>query len=274
MYSPIQHKKTYDMKIKINPRYEAYRTFIASLPRRFDREGEIIFRGRNVIKRFTATEGSGYQQVMIVKRYKRPNFFQKIAYTFFCKTKARRAYEHAEVLLDRSFLTPMPFAYIETRRFGLIDHCYFISDVDESHPISERLNEPEEFDRTLAEEFARFAARLHQQGIIDVDLNSTNVLYRPVPTGYTGQGHYLFSLIDINRMHVYPKGTVPPLAACMENLTRFTGRMDVFGHVASAYAAARGWSDEMVPRLIKTKREHDRRWRRRKTFLHRFKRRK
>lgn len=257
------------MKIEIHPQYEHLRTFVEHLPDCFDREGELLFRGRNTIKAFTVADAQGETMTLVVKRYKRPNFVQKIAYSFFCDTKAKRAYEHAHVLGRRGFLTPTPYAYVETRRRGLVDYCYFVSDVDRAHPIAERLNDVEAFDKTLATDFAHFAARLHEKGIIDVDLNSTNVLFHP-----REDGHYCFSLIDINRMKVYAEGTRPPRTVCMENLTRFTGRMDLFAYVAAAYVEARQWPHRAVETLVATKRRHDQRWRRRKRFLHCLKHRK
>ena len=44
--------KRNNMKIVINPLYKEFQTFIATLPEVFEQEGEIIFQGRNVLKRF------------------------------------------------------------------------------------------------------------------------------------------------------------------------------------------------------------------------------
>lgn len=250
------------MKIKINPRYEEMRGFIERIPDVFDEEGREIFNGRNVIKSFVVPLG-GKEKEVVVKRYKQPNFFQKMGYSFFRSTKACRAYEHAIILQQNGFATPEGYAYIETRRNGLIDYCYFISDVDDSHPISEQLNDQQDFNKVMAADYARFVAQLHQKGIIDIDLNSGNVLYQP-----QADGHYTFSLIDTNRMKFF-KG-YPPMDECVENLTRFTGRMDVFEYVAREYVKARGLDDAMVQHMVDAKREHDRKWRRRKEFTHRL----
>ncbi len=64
--------------------------------------------------------------------------------------------------------------------------------------LTGQLNAPEEFNKVMAGDFARFVNRLHQKGIIDIDLNAGNVLYQP-----QADGHYTFSLIDINRMKFY-----------------------------------------------------------------------
>lgn len=253
------------MRIKINPKYNQLGSYIERIPDVFEQEGTAVFQGRNVIKSFVVSADEG-DVTLVVKRYKRPNIFQKIGYSFFRSTKACRAYENALELQRRGFSTPEPYGYIEQRKKGLVDYCYFISDVDDSHPISEQLNDIEEFNHALAEDYAHFVARLHQKGIIDIDLNSGNVLYQQ-----QADGHYTFSLIDINRMTFYADTEYPPLAECMENLTRFTGRMDVFEYVAREYVKARGMSEDMVQCFVETKITHDRNWRRHKAITHPFK---
>ena len=228
----------------------------------FEQEGRCIFQGRNVIKAFIV-KFDGKDKEVVVKRYKRPNFVQKIGYSFFRSTKACRAYENAVKLQEDGFATPEGFGYVETRVNGLIDYCYFISDVDNSLPITGQLNDPKEFNKVMAGDFARFVNRLHQKGIVDIDLNSGNVLYQP-----QADGHYTFSLIDINRMKFYTG--YPPMKECVENLTRFTGRMDVFELVAREYVKARGMEESQVQYFMNGKAKHDRRWIRRKSFTHKF----
>ena len=109
-------------------------------------------------------------------------------------------------------------------------------------------------------------ARLHQQGVLDIDLNSTNVLYS---IQKDSQCH--FSLIDINRMRFMPQGEQLPLAECMENLTRFTGRYDLFRYVAEQYVECRNLPVETVEKLVEVKKVHDEKWRRRKSMLKIFK---
>ena len=65
--------------------------FIMMLPERMARgEGRLLHAGRNEVRLFTVG-GSA----LVVKRYKRVNAVQRVAYTFFRRTKARRAYDYA-----------------------------------------------------------------------------------------------------------------------------------------------------------------------------------
>lgn len=256
------------MKVVISPRLATCKDavdFVNSLPETFDNSGKTVFSGRNTIKVFKVEWGGKVQEVC-VKRFKRPNAAQKIAYTFFRTTKAQRAFENAHELIRRGFDTPEPMAYVRTTRCGLVDYCYYVSATDYSPPIKEQLNDPEEFSKEVADGFARFAARLHENGILDIDLNSTNVLY-----SMQSDGTCHFSLIDINRMRFMPEGSKLPIGECMENLTRFTGRYDLFRYVAERYVECRNLPAETVEQLVNVKKIHDEKWRRRKSMLKIFK---
>ena len=53
------------MKIKINPKYEEMRSFIERIPDVFEKEGRVIYTGRNLIKVMEAPDGT----LINVKRY-------------------------------------------------------------------------------------------------------------------------------------------------------------------------------------------------------------
>ena len=233
----------------------------------FEKEGKVIFAGRNVIK---LMELDGEE--VVVKRFRRPNFIQKIIYTFFRKTKAYRAFHNGEELIKRDFITPNPIKYIETRRCGLIDYCYYITGTDFNPPI-EDLTDRDDWNIVLATDFGRFVAQLHNKGILHHDLNDTNVRFilrlaqKLDSDSSDGSESFDFSLIDINRMTFYPLDKEIPLNICLDNLTRFTGRYDLFEYVVREYAKARGLDIESTVALaLKIKTKHDRNWYRRKRF--------
>lgn len=228
--------------------------FIQLLPAVFDGGGRVLYDERNVIKAFVA----GGTEV-VVKRFHRPNAIQRIIYSFFRSSKARRAYLSGGTLTERGVATPLNIAYVEVWKGGLFVDGYYVTDVDSAPPIAGPLNERQDFDQVMAADFARFAAMLHEKGILHNDLNSTNVLYHAQP-----DDHYRFSVIDINRMKFYPLGTQPPTDECLENLTRFTGRMDLFRYVAEQYVSARNLPSTVVSQMVAVKEAHDKAWVRRK----------
>lgn len=232
------------------------------LPEFFDEMGEVVYNKRNTIKMVS----SPYRSIAI-KRFKKANLFQSIVYSFFRKSKAERAFLNAHELLKRGISTPQPLQYLNVKKCGMFSQGYYVSEVTTDTPLKPLFNDAEEFDKELATHFARFAAILHQKGILHHDLNSTNTLYR-----IEADGTYRFSVIDINRMDFYDKNEEIPLDKCIDNLTRFTGRMDLFEFVVREYARTRKLNEEEFTRkAIFAKTKHDEQWKRRKSMGKHFK---
>ena len=247
-------------KIIIHPDYHYLADFITHLPGNFDSDGEMLYDHRNIIKRFKVG-----QSVVVAKRYRRPRLIQKIAYSFFRKSKAERAYLNGIELCRRGFITPHSIAYIEEKSNMLLEDSYYLCENDDTPPIADFI-EGKPLDSLLIEDYGIFLGQLHQHGILHHDLNNTNVLCRK-----TDAGTHTFSLIDNNRMDFYPEGAIPPLEACMENLTRFTGDMNLFRHVAEAYCNARKLPKDTVEKMIAVKKRHDEQYDRKKRILARLK---
>ncbi len=245
----------------INPRYEddpRLKNLLAGLPATFDNKGTLIWNGRNKIRDI---EG------LIVKRFKHPSLLQQIGY-LFRHHKARKAFDNGIELIRRGFDTPMPIAAAELWQGRSLEFAYYVSEAVRPDALAIELKlDHDDWDRPLAQAFAQYAAQLHEAGILHNDLNDTNVLYQVKP-----DGKYHFSLIDINRMKFYPGGKKLPTREWIENLTRFTGRLDLFEYVIREYAKVRGLDEESIAeRAVEQKKQHDRNWYRRKRFLHAFK---
>lgn len=240
--------------------------FVNNLPYIFDTKGDVIFKKRNCIKRFILNLDNGSNE-FIVKRFKKPNFIQKIVYSFFKKTKAKRAFENSRQLRARNIDTPLEIAYLEVWNSGLFCDGYYVSLADYSQPIAGMLSDRINFDKDLANAFAKFSATLHQKGILHHDLNSTNVLYKTI------ENNYHFSVIDINRMKFYPLGEKIPISVCYDNMTRFCGNMNLYKYVLEAYISYRELPNfkEELSKAIEIKKKHDSAWDRRKRFTRLFK---
>lgn len=99
------------------------------------------------------------------------------------------------MLLEKGFETPVPIAYVEERKFGLIAHSYFIS---KQSPYRRNFyefgNADVNYCRDVIISFARYTANLHQAGILHRDYSPGNILFDYI------DGEYHFTLVDINRM--------------------------------------------------------------------------
>lgn len=219
------------MKITIHPQTRSLHPFVQRLPGCFDRSGEILHVGRNTIRAFDTEEGR-----VVVKKYKRPGLFNRIVYTFFRKSKARRAYEHALRLRALGIGSPEPLAWAETRRHGLLEDAYFVCRHTDYTPLCDATRRfPKADTLPLLAAFARFAATLHEKGVLHEDFNHSNILYRAAP--HTGAYH--FELIDANRMTFRRRVGE---RASLVNLRRLScpGAADLY--ILDAYSEARGWN--------------------------------
>ncbi len=247
---------------------QALLQFIAGLPSSFDEGGTPLWNGRNKIKTFSLAGQDGDQGVLdvVAKSFKRPSAIQKAVYALRTH-KAKRAYLNGLELTRLGVATPEPVAYVELRQGPWLTAAYYISRPTNLQSIEGETDRPN-WNRQLAADFGRYVAQLHAKGILHHDLNDTNVLFK-----LNDAGNYDFEVIDINRMSFYPDADHIPEGELLENLTRFTGNMELFEYVVRIYAGARRLADTeaFVARALIRKQRHDLRWRRRKAFCRLFK---
>lgn len=210
----------------IHPEYHSVLPFIDTLPETFDTEGETLHQGRNVVKRFRTGAVD-----LVVKRYKRPNIIQRIAYTYFEASKAERAFRFAAILRSRGIDTPHEVAYIERTRHGLLLDSYFVCLSCNKPSLFDFLQRPD-FDHGVAKDLAHYIAYLHDHDILHGDLNLGNILFER-----KSDGHCAFSLIDTNRS----KFRHPSRKDCLRNILRLTYDRALMAFVTEEYARTRGW---------------------------------
>ncbi len=227
------------MRIVVSPAYLPQHAYLAQLPSRMDQgEGAVLHDGRN---RVVAFEHEGVRYV--VKRFRRANLAQQVAYTFFRPSKARRAYAYAARLRALGIDTPREVAYMERQRCGLFTVGYFVSEECTWPSAIDPLVRAEQFDKPLALAVAALLVQMHSQGVLHGDINLSNILYHPAASG-----SYAFALIDTNRSR-FTQGW-PSDEACLHNLTRLTHRRDLLQFIAQEYARRRGWDPEQTAQTL------------------------
>lgn len=182
------------MKLRINPRYRVLEPFVRHLaePGYFAAHGQTLHDGRNTLKLF---EVEGLR--VVVKRYGHLSLLNRLVYGTLRRSKAERAYRHAARLRERGIDSPEEVAFLEIRRHGVLAESYFVSlhsEYESLLPVME-LERPMAQRQSILDALAAFLLRLHDAGIVHLDLNIGNILYRR--EGETG---YAFQLIDTNRM--------------------------------------------------------------------------
>lgn len=214
------------MNITVNPSYISLERFIRTLPEVFLTQGIMLHDKRNVVKLF---EMDGMQ--VVVKRYKVPLFYQRIDYTWFRPSKAKRAYLFALRLKELGIRTPDPIAFIECKRFGFFRQGYFVSTYT-THPDIKSNISLLDTDTQLFDGLIDYFVFLHSEGFLHGDTNLSNFLF------HKEDGRYEFEVIDVNRSCFKDH---PAKEDCLANLMRVTRDRKLSSRIVSAYAFRRGW---------------------------------
>ena len=219
------------MKLTINKDYSGYSAWIKMLPQDFN-HGELVHDGRNVIRKFNLGDA-----VFIVKRYRVPNPVQRLSYSIFRPSKARRAYEYAFEFLKRGIMTPDPVAYIEMFHGGFLAYSYFVSTECVWPEVRSVLPKEGEFSTGVADAFAAYLAGMQRAGVFHGDLNLGNFMFNK-----DKEGKYLFCAVDINRSRFVDMD----LRNTAKSLCRLSHRRDMFEYIVRRCAEARGMDPELL----------------------------
>lgn len=229
-------------EIFINEEFSFLTNFVNSVPKIFEKNGEIIYDARNQIRVFELPSG----EKINVKRFKKPIFLQRIIYTFFRKPKAVRAFENAKILTQKSIPTPEPVGYIIEKKFGLISVSYLITkQLDLKRSFFEFRNGGISGREEIVIALAKFAARLHENGVWHKDFSPGNILF-----DFCGED-IKFALVDINRMNFREIS----VAEGCKNFARLWGKKDFFSLIAKTYAHERGADENFCREEILKARE-------------------
>lgn len=215
------------IKKLVNPKYESISSFIHDIinPDYFENQGELLFAGRNIVKRFHI-EGLD----VVVKRYGHMTFFNRLMYSTFRKSKAIRAYLHASQLSSLEISTPKEIAAIEIYTKGILQDSYFISAYSTYHSMA--FLRDKGFDGEsmypLINAMVEWIVELHDKGIFHQDLNVSNILYKKLPNG-----KFVFQVIDNNRMKFSKK---PSMDMRLKNLCRLSVDMELHNYILKQYA--------------------------------------
>lgn len=223
----------------INPKYSDFTAFIHTLPDIFEAEGTIVYDGRNKVKTFIVNG-----QTIVVKRFRKPNFFQRIDYSFIRTSKARRAYTFGLLFLSLGIATPEPMACIEQYSGKLFSQGFLVTEFCGDPDASILRSEPNKHD-DLVDEIAHFIVHMHTKGCIHGDTNLTNFLYHSLPSG-----GYKITTIDINRSRFVSN---PSRKECLSSLMRMTHVREALHRLVARYAELRQWDVDSSIREVEQK---------------------
>ncbi|MDE6496815.1 MAG: lipopolysaccharide kinase InaA family protein [Duncaniella sp.] len=223
------------IEYKITSGFEAVRPLVEAVARDgVPGDAEIIYNGRrNKVYTLPSPGDIPYKQLNI-KAYRVPPWINRVAYRWFRPGKARRAFDNANELLARGFMTARPVAFVEEKGALLYGRSYFFS--EQLGPEWENLrgaHEWPDFD-FVACQVARYMAELHRKEVWMKDFSPGNVLMKR-----HGDGTVEFALIDINRMEF----GVTDRDKLVTNFQAIFDTVEAVGVLARHYADATGLAE-------------------------------
>jgi serine/threonine protein kinase len=207
-------------KYTINKEFQNLKNLLLNIEESFHEEDSHIHKARNELKVIS------YNSLeLVVKSFKIPNIINKIAYTFFRDSKAKKSYDYSVKIGN---FTPKPVGYIEFYKFLLLHQSYFISEkFDYDFTIREPLLDHKFPDReNIFRAFARFTYELHQAEILHKDYSPGNILIKKE------QEDYIFKIVDINRMEFRLLST----QECLQNFDKLWAKDEDLSIIIQEYA--------------------------------------
>jgi hypothetical protein len=210
---------------------------ILSLIKSFETgDGKIFGDGtRNTIKIFKL-DGKRVN----IKSFKIPVFINKIAYRYFRKSKARRSFEFAKILLKKNIGTPQPIAFYEEAHFPGLRKSYYVSEhMDCDLTFRELITIPDYPDHeNILRQFTHFCFKLHEKGIEFLDNSPGNTLIKK-----NGENKYDFYLVDLNRMRFHKS---MDMELRLKNLRRLTPEKEMIEVMSREYAKWYNVPEEII----------------------------
>ena len=224
------------MKYIINPSYISAKKILSDCISNFNSSGKLFGDGkRNTIKLFYLAG-----KTINIKSFKIPHLINKIAYSYFRKSKARRSFEYATTLLEKGIGTPEPIAFFENYDIVGLKDSYYVSEHLECDLTFRDLVEiPDYPDHdSILRQFTKFCFDLHEKGIEFLDHSPGNTLIKK-----NAEGNYDFFLVDLNRMQFHESMS---FEIRMKNLCRLTPIKEMVTVMSNEYAKVSGESEQLI----------------------------
>ena len=213
------------MNFVLSEAYSQYKNDILNILKNFKNGGVVVGHGnRNVVKYFVV-DGLKFN----FKSFKQHNIINRHVYKYYRKSKSRRSYEYAQMLLDKGFFTPKPVAFIENHDLIGVTSSYYVSEqLEDVFTLNEALYTPGFLDREkIIKDYTNLIFQLHENGIEFIDNAGGNFLIKKE------NGNYRFYMVDLNRMNFHQEIDT---AKRLHNFERLTNDEEIIQLISTEYA--------------------------------------
>lgn len=221
------------MNFVLSEAYSQYKNDILTILKNFKNEGTVVGHGnRNVVKFFTVNDLK-----FNFKSFKQHNIINRHVYKYYRKSKSRRSYEYAQMLLDKGFFTPKPVAFIENHDWIGVTSSYYVSEqLEDVFTLGDVLHNVDFADReNIIKAYTKLIFQLHENGIIFIDNAAGNFLIKKT------DGNFQFFLVDLNRMNFHDHISIDKR---LINFERLTNDPEVIKIISEEYAKLSGTTAE------------------------------
>lgn len=221
------------MNFVLSEAYSQYKNDILNILKNFKNDGVTVGHGnRNTVKYFVVNDLK-----LNFKSFKQHNIINRHVYKYYRKSKSRRSYEYAQMLLDKGFFTPNPVAFIENHDFIGVTSSYYVSEqLEYVFTLNEALYTPGFLDREkIIKEYTNLIFQLHEKGIEFIDNAGGNFLIKKE------KDTYRFYMVDLNRMNFHQEIDI---AKRLHNFERLTNDEEIIQLISAEYARLSGQSPE------------------------------
>lgn len=227
------------MNFIISNNFTRYKSHINNVIKNFKNEGLLIGDAqRNVIKK-VVVKGKLFN----FKSFKRPNLINRIVYKYFRKSKAKRSFEYAHLLISENFNTPQPIAFVEFDDFfGLTSSYYICEHLEDVFTLREVYKNPNYENReTIIKKYTYLMYQLHEKGFEFIDNTSANFLIKKE------KNEYKFYIVDLNRMRFYDKISNKKR---LRNISKSTNNSNLIKIISDEYARLTNLTEDFCYKKI------------------------
>lgn len=228
------------MNLVLAKDYSHHKDEIIRIIKNFHNEGTLIGPGsRNIVKSFTVNG-----KRLNFKSFKQHNFINRHVYKYYRKSKAKRSFEYANMLIEKNFYTPQPIAYVEFHDWLGLTNSFYISEQLENTCTLENVfysERPFEDVKEIIRKYTHLVFQLHERGIEFIDNSPGNFLIEKI------NGAYQFFMVDLNRMNFHDDFELPKR---IKNFSRITNDPKILQLISSEYSLLAGISPEYFLKQI------------------------
>ena len=203
--------------------------FLLSIDSLFSDSSEVVHHDRNCTKKIKFKDST-----YAVKSFKIPNYFQRVIYANFRKSKARRSFENSLKLLNSGINTPEPVGYVSFNNNFMIGKSFYISNYHNFEFDLRYVFDNFKKNTEVISSFIKQVILMHDNDIYHHDLTRQNVLINKF------ENRIDFCFIDNNRMSFKKMN----LKDRMESISKLTNDLDELNILADIYSEFSDFNSE------------------------------